>query len=346
MDKAKLKEKFSQLLNKIENLGKHEDFYTYEKEFVESFEEFENHLFEESLGKRTENRRKKKIKMKYGKVSLPHRSQYYETMKSKKHSPYLSEKLMYIGQSMCYKNGSEAARILLELETNDTEIYRLTDSMGDQLSEEVEQGEYHEIEDIDKSDNIYCQVDGSMLLTREEKWKETKPGRVFKHSSILPQSKYRQWIRSSEYVAHLGGHKRFEHKMSHILDEYSGLDERLVFVNDGSIWIGNWIKAEYPKSSQILDFYHAMTHIIGYATMVINKKERKKWQEQTSIDLKQGGDQYIIKRLKDLPAKTKKQKEKKAKLLSYLKNNETRMAYDQYIEKRITNRIGSYRVSP
>lgn len=60
MDKAKLKEKFSQLLDDIENLKRHEDFYTYEKEFVENFEEFGKGLFEESLGKRTENRRKKK----------------------------------------------------------------------------------------------------------------------------------------------------------------------------------------------------------------------------------------------------------------------------------------------
>jgi len=280
--------------------------------------------------------------MKYGKVSLPHESQYYETMKSKKHSPYLSEKLIYIGQSMCYENGAEAARILLELETNDTAIYRLTDSMGDQLSDEVEQGEYHEIElleDIDKSDKIYCQVDGSMLLTREEKWKETKLGRVFKHSLILPQSKDRQWIRKSEYVAHMGCHKEFEHKMSHILDEYSSLNERLVFVNDGAIWIDKWIKAEYPKSTQILDFYHAMTHIMGYATMVINKKERKKWQEQTSTGLKQGGYQYIVERLKELPAKTKKQKEEKAKLLSYLANNETRLNYDQYLKQGLL--IGS-----
>lgn len=60
MDKAKLKEKFSQLLDDIENLQRHDDFYTYEKEFVESFEKFGNKLFEESLGKPTINRRKKK----------------------------------------------------------------------------------------------------------------------------------------------------------------------------------------------------------------------------------------------------------------------------------------------
>jgi len=40
MNKAKLTEKFSQLLNEIENLKDHDDFYTYEKEFVNAYEEF------------------------------------------------------------------------------------------------------------------------------------------------------------------------------------------------------------------------------------------------------------------------------------------------------------------
>jgi hypothetical protein len=273
--------------------------------------------------------------MNYGEVDLPHSSQYYSRQKIGKHSPFLSEKLIYIGQSMCYENGSEAVKILLDLETNDTEIYRLTDSMGDQLSEEVEKGEYHEIESIEsigKDERIYCQVDGSMLLTREDQWKETKLGRVFKQSSILPQSKDRQWIRKSEYVAHLGGHKEFEQKMSQILDEYSGLDERLVFVNDGAVWIHNWIKAEYPNAIQILDFYHAMTHIMKYASMIItDKKKRKEWQKETNDGLKKGGYKYIIERLEKLEPKTKKQKTEKVRLLSYLKSNESRMDYGEYI---------------
>jgi hypothetical protein len=46
MDKAKLKEKFSQLLDDIESLKRHEDFYTYEKEFVADFEKLGKELFE------------------------------------------------------------------------------------------------------------------------------------------------------------------------------------------------------------------------------------------------------------------------------------------------------------
>jgi len=281
--------------------------------------------------------------MNYGKVDLPHSSKYYLPQKTTRHSPYLKEKLIYIGQSFCYENGSEAANILLELETNDTEIYRLTDGMGEQLNDQVDQGEYHDIESVENLNTdelIYCQVDGSMLLTREEKWKETKLGRVFKDSSILPQSADRQWIRKSEYIAHLGEHKGFEQKMSQLLDQYSDLNERLVFVNDGAIWIHNWIKAEYPKSTQILDFYHAMTHIIQYAKLIIKDKAKlKKWQEQTSEGLKDGGYSYITERIEQLCAKTKTQRDEKAKLLGYLKRNESRMNYNQYLKRGLL--IGS-----
>lgn len=60
MNKAKLTEKFSQLLNEIENLKDHDDFYTYEKEFVNAYEEFGREVFEESLGRKLNDRRKKK----------------------------------------------------------------------------------------------------------------------------------------------------------------------------------------------------------------------------------------------------------------------------------------------
>jgi len=51
MNKAKLTEKFSQLLNEIENLKDHDDFYTYEKEFVNAYEEFGREVFEKKRSK-------------------------------------------------------------------------------------------------------------------------------------------------------------------------------------------------------------------------------------------------------------------------------------------------------
>ena len=47
-----------------------------------------------------------------------------------------------------------------------------------------------------------------MLLTREEKWKEIKLGRIFKSSDNMA-IKNRGIIRKSVYVSHLGSHTEF-----------------------------------------------------------------------------------------------------------------------------------------
>ena len=59
MNKAKLLNEFSQLLDDIENLQRHESLYEYEKEFVEKYEQFGKLVFENSMGKQEKDRRKK-----------------------------------------------------------------------------------------------------------------------------------------------------------------------------------------------------------------------------------------------------------------------------------------------
>ena len=129
--------------------------------------------------------------------------------------------------------------------------------MGEQVGEWLEEEDHYEVEPVNDSEQVYVQVDGCHLLTREEKWKETKLGRVFKNSSILPQSTNRHWIRESEYIGHLGDHKEFEHKMSRLVDQYEPIEERLIFVNDGAKWIEKWIKSDDlpPRSGTVLICY-------------------------------------------------------------------------------------------
>ena len=272
--------------------------------------------------------------MSYGNTEVSKSSKYINQVVNQKISPLLKDKLVFIGQEMCYENAADIAQRLLGIQTNDTAIYRLTDEMGQQMEEQVDEGKYHTIEKVEAKDVVYCQVDGSMLLTREEKWKETKLGRVFKASDIYSQTSDRQWLRGSEYIAHLGHHNKFEEKISHLLDKYEVCAERLVFINDGAPWIGNWITAEYPRATQILDFYHAMSHISAYSKLcVLTKKANKEWLSQTAHILKTKGYEQTIKRLEKLKCNTKVKKEEKKKLFAYLGRNEYRMDYPSYIEK-------------
>lgn len=45
---------------------------------------------------------------------------------------------------------------------------------------------------------MYIEADGSMLLTREEGWKETKPGRIFKSSDCIHAAGKQGWISNSQ----------------------------------------------------------------------------------------------------------------------------------------------------
>ncbi len=265
---------------------------------------------------------------------------YIEQIESVKVSPYLEGKLVFIGQHSCYEDGASVANRLLEIETNDTAIYRLTDGMGQQARQWVDEEDRYDKPNVGPTDIVYCQVDGSQLFTKEDKWKEVKLGRVFKGSSILPEGTDRQWIRDSEYVAHLGCHKEFELKISTLLDDYSKLGKRLVYINDGAIWIQNWVKAEYPEALQILDFYHAMENISKYAKLCIKGRNKfKEWMQQTGSLLKELGYDSLIERIDQLNCNTKAKKVAKSKLMGYLQRNASKMDYPSYLEQGLL--IGS-----
>lgn len=250
---------------------------------------------------------------------------------------------MYIGQLESYEQSAEIAERLLGVEISDTSIHRMTDSMGglcaDWLSEESLR------DDLGSEDRIYVQIDGSMVLTREHQWKEVKLGRVFGSSSHIPLNGQRNWLIQSEYISHLGEHHCFEQKMSAVVDAYSSLDENLVFINDGAKWQWNWIEAEYPSATQILDFYHAMGHV-GKYLMSLLKRESKKVREDfiahCATILKEQGVDRMWQQIEEITDEQKLSKTiltERQKLRGYLENNRKRMDYPAFIKRNLL--IGS-----
>lgn len=252
-------------------------------------------------------------------------------------SPLMSEKLTYIGQLDSYEKGSEIALVLLNLEVSDSKIYRLTDSMGSRVGRWLEE---EDLRDTLRADGVvYAQMDGSMILTREDSWKEVKLGRVFGSADLYEENEMRNWLRNSEYVAHLGGHADFENAFSKILDTYSDREEDLVFINDGARWQWNWISAEYPKATQILDFYHAMEHIGSFVSLLKTGSEKANLMEELGRCLKEEGVQSCWQRLDKLNCKTKTGRAEKQKLKTYVENNWSRMNYPEFIKRKLL--IGS-----
>jgi hypothetical protein len=232
-------------------------------------------------------------------------------------------------------------KMLLGVDISDTTIYRLTDQLGEQVTPIIDAQETRAEIEVKEDEILYVQYDGSMLLTREEGWKEVKLGRVFKSSSILPQSTNRQWIRESQYVGHLGDHSIFEDLMSQLIDEpYRKNNERIVFVGDGARWQWSWVEAEYPNAIQILDFYHAMEHLGKYISTVITKKDKaSKVIKKVAGILKTKGVHTVMRYIENIPKSSKKQTEEYNNLCTYITNNKSKMDYPSYLKQSLL--IGS-----
>ena len=85
--------------------------------------------------------------------------------------------MVYVGQMDCYENCSEVLEKLSGVQVGATQIYRLTDLYGKGIEDNVDTE--RALTPLKQDEVLYTQVDGSMVLTREEGWKEVKVGRFF-----------------------------------------------------------------------------------------------------------------------------------------------------------------------
>lgn len=286
----------------------------------------------------------KKTLTKYGKVEIATAHVYSEAVRGYQISPYMQEKMVYVGQLNCYEESAEILEKFLGIAVSTTQIQRVANTYGALIEQEsMEAQTEHRVRKrvaVKKEEVVYAEMDGSMILTREDGWKEVKLGRIFKSSDCLNVAEG-GWIRASEYEAYLGDHRQFTRRLENKLDDYSTLGERLVFISDGAGWIKNWITATYPQATQILDWYHCKEHLCQFAEQYFDDEgERKKWIDQQADLLYNSETKEVLDNIRMLSTMNKEKRKAKEQLLEYYTNNSYRMDYKQYRSKG-TGIIGS-----
>ena len=187
------------------------------------------------------------------------------------------------------------------------------------------------IEQTERSKGLhYVMIDGAMILSREPSWKEVKLGRIFKAEDLYVlgnQDSRRGWLRSSNYTAHVGNCHDFFDKFTPKVD----LLEQLICIADGAIWIWEWCSENYPNAPQLLDYWHGIEHLWQFARLAFEvEEEQKKWIEAQEKLLWADKIDEVIVGIADLVVTTKKAVQEKASLLTYLKNNKSRMKYGTF----------------
>ena len=238
---------------------------------------------------------------------------------------------------MVFAEAEEMFNELLGKKVNAKQIERVCHHYGQALENDL-QASIARGGQIKNTNNkpCYAMIDGGMIFTREELWKEMKIARIFDWENHVNINKERNYIGESIYVAHLGNHYDFLKKVEHELDNKGNV----IFVADGARWIWRWVEAMYPESTQILDFYHAKQHLCQYAEAAFpNKEEKENWLSAQTLLLLNDGIEQVMKNIANIKYGSRKGQEEKKKILQYYEENKERMKYKTFRDQGLM--IGS-----
>jgi len=307
--------------------------YEYEKEFKKLMDNYSKQLLQTICKENdTKQRDTRKVKTVYGEIRVDKSHPLSECPMNFGISAFLQEHMCRIGSKITFKESEEEFKNLLGINLNAKQIERVCHKYGELLNQVNWEQSYRDSVQLSmcypEAEYLYCEVDGSMIFTREKGWKEIKLGRIFYTEDNVRISTERNEITSSVYCAHLGTAHEFWEKFS----EEIPVNKKLIFINDGARWIWNYIQDCYPNAVQILDYYHYKKHIYDFA---------KVWFNQDKVRVKQFTDEIteylfndditgFFKQLNELKTNVKKKEKELEKLINYLEVNRSRIRYGHF----------------
>lgn len=236
-----------------------------------------------------------------------------------------------LAQHTVFDGASDILERMLGLDVSAKQIQRVSEWYGEQIDPIIEANHTQYMPQLPepKYDELtYVMVDGSMLCTREEKWKEMKLGRIFHETQNVDIQEHRKEIIQSVYISHLGSVDVFCPKMERHL---SSIPSKKVFIADGAKWIWNWVEDNYPGATQILDYYHAVEKIKILAQFhFTDAEQRKKWLDEQKECLLDDQVAQVIDNLQKIRSTSEAVLQAKATAINYYLEHEDRMMYKTY----------------
>jgi hypothetical protein len=178
-------------------------------------------------------------------------------------------------------------------------------------------------------------LDGALIALRDEGWKEVKFGTVFAvEVTPTPDPITLEKVEAghavhTSFVAHLGG--------ADVVGEMLWTEARrrgweqaqdTEVIGDGAVWIWNQAALHFPKSRQLVDWYHAKQHLIEAARALKSEGTPAfaRWLNSRTTQLYQGHAARIADELQKA-ATTSSNAEILTREAAYFRHNQLRMNY-------------------
>jgi len=191
--------------------------------------------------------------------------------------------------------------------------------------------------------------DGTMILIREEGWKEVKMAAFSEVEVLGADSKkrrraQREGKRGQEEVVRLSRHSycaglwdadsfgayQYAEGLRRGLEEL----ERMSSVNDGAPWIERITGMNFPQATQIVDWSHSTRRLWAVASAVHRegKPESAAWMERYKDELWSGKVEPVIRELDALDLDQATYPDEVRQAPGYFRSNRERMRYDEFRE--------------
>jgi hypothetical protein len=185
-------------------------------------------------------------------------------------------------------------------------------------------------------------LDGALIHLRAEGWKEVKIGALFEvEVTPSPDPVTHELVESAHaaqtsYVAHLGG-AEIAGEMTWTEARRRGWEQAqdTQVIGDGAVWIWNQAALHFPKSRQLVDWYHAKQHLMEAARTLKTEGTPAftRWLNSRTLLLYQGQAARIADELAQAAANAPNA-ETLSREAAYFRHNQLRMNYLEMREER------------
>ena len=199
-----------------------------------------------------------------------------------------------------------------------------------------------ECEDLSVPEQIYLQIDGSMVNTTTGSWKECKLALFYDKNDIIKSNQYnmsksaikeRLSISKKKLTGAVAqGYEDLTVRLKRLLIKAGAYRAKsIVLISDGSEWIEKVFQKLVHRGVMILDRYHGCEHLWDRANKIFKDSEQAEcWVRFYKHLLLNGCEDHMLGRLLD-KAKYAKNQTPLRELYSYFDTRRDRIRYSSFI---------------
>jgi len=193
-----------------------------------------------------------------------------------------------------------------------------------------------------RPERLYISMDGTMVHTEAEGWRELKLGACYTTRTVVPRKRPDKLeVRAEQlsFVADISAPQPFGQLLWLEACRRGVLEAReVVAIGDGAHWIWNLVEEHFPEALQIVDWYHATEYLYAAAQAIYGAESEvgKQWAKARLDELWAGKVETVVTCLKSYAGRGKGAVED---AVTYYTNNVARMRYPEYRARGI--QIGS-----